>query len=51
MANPIILRRIKKLWEAGSVDAAAMATYVTNGLITQAEADQIMGAENASDPA
>ena len=48
MTNPIILRRIKKLWDAGRIDADAMAAYVDSGIISQAEADEITGL--ASEP-
>lgn len=43
MSNPIILRRIKALYAAGSITADAVQRYVSAGLITQAEADEIIG--------
>ena len=43
MSNPIILRRIKALYAAGSITAEAVQRYVTAGLITQSEADEILG--------
>jgi|ADurb_Cas_02_Slu_FD_contig_21_933069_length_360_multi_3_in_0_out_0_2 hypothetical protein len=43
MSNPIILRRIKSLYTTGRITAEAMGRYVSEGLITQAEADEIMG--------
>lgn len=43
MSNPIILKRIRALYTAGRITAEAVEMYVTNGLITQAEADDIMG--------
>jgi hypothetical protein len=43
MSNPIILRRIKSLYTPGRNTPEPMGRYVSAGLITQAEADEIMG--------
>lgn len=41
MTNPIILARLRSLFEQGLI--VQLAPYVTMGLITQAEADEIAG--------
>lgn len=43
MSNPIILKRIRALYEAGRITAEAVLRYVAEGLITQEEADEIIG--------
>jgi uncharacterized XkdX family phage protein len=43
MSNPIILRRIKALYASGSITTEAVLRYVAAGLITQEEADEIIG--------
>ena len=43
MSNPIILRRIKALYVSGRITAETVLRYVTDGLITQEEADDILG--------
>ncbi len=41
MSNPIILARIKYLYDSGQIDAAALASFVDKGFITQSEASAI----------
>ncbi|MEA4912185.1 MAG: hypothetical protein VB092_06215 [Oscillospiraceae bacterium] len=43
MSNPIILRRIAALYAAGRIDDLILARYVANGILTQQEADAVMG--------
>ncbi|MEA5051769.1 MAG: hypothetical protein VB021_09925 [Oscillospiraceae bacterium] len=43
MTNAIILRRIAALYAAGRIDDLILARYAANGILTQAEADAIMG--------
>lgn len=44
MSNPIIVRRITALYTSGRITAEAVGRYVDEGIITQAEADEILGA-------
>lgn len=41
MSNPKILERIKALYAAGEINDSRLAEYVTKGVITQADADEI----------
>lgn len=45
MSNPIILKRIKKLYASGRIAAEAVGRYVSEGIITQEEADEILGTD------
>ena len=42
MTNAIVLARIRALYAAGAIGEAAMAVYVSRGILTQAEANTIM---------
>lgn len=45
MSNPIILKRIKALYASDRISAEAVSRYVAEGIITQTEADEILGAD------